>query len=130
MYFKRFKHIYKKHLQINNDIFNKQRYWDFDATYPRSDWEIEIRDTNGNLLNSYTVSNPGGGYAYLGLTNNLLILGSVVTGGINISAITTSFIPKFSHLVAVTNLNHFSALKIEVQSERDQADLGIISCPA
>lgn len=49
-YFHKFKRIYKKHLQINNDVFNKQRFWDFDAYYPASNWAMELRDTNGNLL--------------------------------------------------------------------------------
>ena len=49
-FFKCFKRKFRKDLQKTSDIFNKQRYWDFDAYYPTSNWDIELRDSNGNLL--------------------------------------------------------------------------------
>ena len=49
-YFEQFKKLFKKSLQKSNEIFNRQRYWDFDAYYPTSNWDIELRDSSGNLL--------------------------------------------------------------------------------
>jgi hypothetical protein len=95
--------LIKKDLQNSNDVFVKQKFWDFDAYYPSSNWDIELRDMNGNLLQQMTGNEKivsiylyGGlaGAVFFIVTNNIL-------PGLNINTQNASLIGSNAAVMAV-----------------------------